>query len=75
MQNSKGLGSTTSSNLPKINKIKQSNETLAKLGGSFVGENVDKLDPNSIFNPPNITAFNYAIYGPQGSKFNEANQR
>ena len=61
--------------MPKINKLKTQNETLAKLGGSFVGENVDKLDPSSIFNPPNITAFNYANYGQQGSLFNEANQR
>ena len=49
---------------PRINKglvinIKdRENETLTKLKGSFVGENVDKLSPKSIFSPPNITAFN-----------------
>jgi hypothetical protein len=55
--------SQTSNGFPKINKglinIKdRENDTLSKLKGSFVGENVDKLSPKSLFNPPNITAFN-----------------
>lgn len=55
--------SQNSNGFPKINKgfinIKdRENDTLTKLKGSFVGENVDKLSPKSIFSPPKITAFN-----------------
>jgi len=65
-----------SGGFPKINKspiniAARENETLTKLKGSFVGENVDKLDPKQLFNPPNITAFNQINVGPKGSLFNE----
>lgn len=70
--------STTSNGFPKIQKnfIKdREHETVSKLKGSFVGENVDKLSPKSIFSPPNITAFNQQNVGLKGSLFNEQNQR
>lgn len=71
------IRSNQSNGFPKIggkgliNIKDRENDTLSKLKGSFVGENVDKLSPKSIFSPPNITAFNQSHVGLKGSLFNE----
>ena len=60
---------------PLINVQNRENDTLYKLKGSFLGENVDKLSPKALFSPPNITAFKRSNVGLKGSLFNESNER
>lgn len=56
---SQGQSSRT---FPKINSPvslkNREHDTITKLKGSFVGENVNGFESKSVFSPPNITAFN-----------------